>query len=1064
MPDYTHCYFLLPSHGLDDLPLDYRGEAAENLLDCWTVCWHPAILAATNRPPQMLRSGIDEVQHPNAVVVSPQAAIPLLSERFYDSVSRYQAHWVGRETSNQAGKPPQPAGRKRLVHDIVLNWPLAQQLLSHVTPSSAADFYALGFCYLQTQLMTRQLRYSSNLEQTKFDQHLLAAARAATESSHSPNSPDSPNSLDDNLQTCFDLLLEEKNRYYPVEPKVVDIVLLAPTTLRQSLSDQLQSTHRLTDRLTHRLTFAASADVFQTLSQVNPQAFQELQQRLNQKEFCVIGGLSQELPDPLLSTETTLRQLARGIDQYLHLFGQRPQTFFRRTSGLHPLLPGALDLFDFPHALHVLSDAGQLPSTSAHEIRWEGLDGVSLLSFAGKLLNAAEAGDLLNVGTNIGRQIESWHTASLIFAHWPNQACTAFHDLLNSQKFGRLLGTTITLDEYFETAYDPGYNEPLELADYRWPFLDQATLPNSLNPISRFVDYWQRHYQLLNLCGLVTQLAIQRHYSPSTGVSDELASLSTRLHDLQFELDSLLNPETGGAESPRETEFKQRLLEIFSEVQMAAAQTYQKVLSNPQALLEIGILQTSPHSSEDSVSNLDRIPNRPSPTPATTGFAVHNALSFRRRLTADVPAPSASHLEQSLSPFLFSESSSSQSEPHTNRSHAVLELPGTGTVIWTTPNRSIDQHKRSRPSKPAIDLVDDLKIRNEFFELNIDPQRGGILSIRDYRKRESLVSQQLAARVPLAFTSSGHPASGYTTMVAETIETTVNNSLEGAIRSTGRLTWKDETIAQFIQTVRLQRGRPLAEIEIELTLPTNDYRRHRNFYVANRIAWRDEAAYPTCNFQECHVAANNEWLLATHFIQIPQSPQSITLLTGGLPYHRRVARRMLDSLLICGGETKTQFRIAIGLDISHPLLAAISWMARPIVIPLTTPLTTPHAAALPATATATASDLDCNSGSVSANKLFTSELLHFDRRNILVTSWEPIWGETANLTGIKLGCRETEGRAGDLTIATPWSVTSATRVNAGGKIVAKLPVSGNQPSQIKTAVSAYELFYIILNL
>src|SRR5690606_7939476 len=43
----------------------------------------------------------------------------------------------------------------------------------------AADFLALGHCYLQMELLTRQMRYFSELDEARLEASVLAAARAA---------------------------------------------------------------------------------------------------------------------------------------------------------------------------------------------------------------------------------------------------------------------------------------------------------------------------------------------------------------------------------------------------------------------------------------------------------------------------------------------------------------------------------------------------------------------------------------------------------------------------------------------------------------------------------------------------------------------------------------------------------------------------------------------------------------------------------------------------------------------------------------------------------------------
>ncbi len=47
------------------------------------------------------------------------------------------------------------------------------------TRELAADFLALGFCRLQIELLTRQMRYSVNIDETHFQNEAVAAARAA---------------------------------------------------------------------------------------------------------------------------------------------------------------------------------------------------------------------------------------------------------------------------------------------------------------------------------------------------------------------------------------------------------------------------------------------------------------------------------------------------------------------------------------------------------------------------------------------------------------------------------------------------------------------------------------------------------------------------------------------------------------------------------------------------------------------------------------------------------------------------------------------------------------------
>ncbi len=52
-----------------------------------------------------------------------------------------------------------------------------------------------------------------------------------------------------------------------------------------------------------------------------------------------------------------------------------------------------------------------------------------------------------------------------------------------------------------------------------------------------------------------------------------------------------------------------------------------------------------------------------------------------------------------------------------------------------------------------------------------------------------------------------------------------------------------------------------------------------------------------------------------------------SLLTGGLPYHRRSSMRVIDSLLIVRGESSRRFSLGIGIDVANPAAAAADLIA-----------------------------------------------------------------------------------------------------------------------------------------
>ena len=69
------------------------------------------------------------------------------------------------------------------------------------------------------------------------------------------------------------------------------------------------------------------------------------------------------------------------------------------------------------------------------------------------------------------------------------------------------------------------------------------------------------------------------------------------------------------------------------------------------------------------------------------------------------------------------------------------------------------------------------------------------------------------------------------------------------------------------------------------------------------------------------------------FLDIRCAGRRTTLLCGGLPYHRRLGDRKLDTLLVVRGETARSFRLGVGIDVPHPVAAAIEFLSPPFIVP-----------------------------------------------------------------------------------------------------------------------------------
>ena len=121
---------------------------------------------------------------------------------------------------------------------------------------------------------------------------------------------------------------------------------------------------------------------------------------------------------------------------------------------------------------------------------------------------------------------------------------------------------------------------------------------------------------------------------------------------------------------------------------------------------------------------------------------------------------------------------------------------------------------------------------------------------------------------------------------------------------------------------------------------------------------------------------------APQLIEVENGERRVSILTAGLPYHRRHGLRMLDSLLITRGETARRFRLGIGVELPHAIHAATTFQ-------------------LP--------DMVASTGTPPAASAAAAWLFQIDNRNVLPTSGSP-WVEEGQVVGFRVRLLETAGR------------------------------------------------------
>lgn len=902
---------VLPCHSLEDLSLDRSSVEAEQVLSAWSAFYHPALIVRFRGPPGW--RGVLNVPSPPTghLVVVPRCCEEELPADWLRTAQESEAVVI-RECDHRG--------------EILAK---ALEVVDSPVPDGASqdlvhDFLALGYCHLLVELLTRQLRYMSNLDEVAFESSTLSAAEKWAEGDE--------DAAREHLTSAFDLLTEAREYFYPVETHLLDFTLVASTTIGPELDDLLarQAPTNL----------VLSGATLEAIAEQAPETMAAIRKGVEEGELSIVGGECEERELPLTGPEATLAQFFRGREIYKRLVGRAPEIYFRRRFGLSPLLPQILAKTGFSGACHFTLDDGRFPTGNQSRIKWEGISRASIDSLLRLPSDANRAGTFLALAERLGSAMDLDHAATAVFAHWPGQHSIWYDDLIRACSYSPVLGRFFSIEEYFKETKYVGQATRYPADGYRSPFLRQAIERGEERPLSR----WQE--------------------AATSEIRDQVS------HSL-LTMAAMIGGATDG--------------------------------SIPEGRSELGAIR-------DGLA--------PGSSQAGAGCLVVNPFPFRRRIVVDV-----SPWERLPAVGGAVVAAAKQKE----RKTVIASVPGMG-FVWMDPDMSPPEptpepKKRQRwlgakKESAAPPMAEENVLRNDFFEVKVDPVTGALRSLHDYHTRDNRMAMQVACR--RSGQRSGKGADDqemlYSVMAADEVVVQECGPLVGELAVRGRLLEHDGTcVARYEQVLRAIRGSRVLEIDLSLDperLPTGD---PWNNYYAARFAWGDATADLFTGLGTATLACDSPQLEAPYFVDVRCEKINTTILTGGLPYHRRFGLRKMDTLLIVSGEPQRKFRLGIGTDVPYPYAAASEFLAPETVL----------------------GDVGQAPGPQSG------WLFHINARNVVATSWEPIF-DGQRLLGVRMRLAETENRKVDLALQCFRQVSRARKVDFLGEALEELPVDGDR--------------------
>ncbi|MDO4584505.1 MAG: hypothetical protein Q4D62_10425 [Planctomycetia bacterium] len=1010
---------ILPSQSLETLNLDYSERENEEILTAWTSVYHPDVLRATREVAKPLY-GLYVFDEPiDTVLLMPSASRDVLND-----------DWIERAKQRNCVFLTDFSDREALIQTILTEIEAEKPELA-TSPSeepAVEDFLALGLVHLFSDILSHRLQYMSYLESYDFRNHLLESLSAR-------DSGDASRARQE-MQSAWDLLVQSRQYYAPSDGYLFDLLLLAPEVLSEKVGEEWETTYPK-NLLTDAATLEQMAKKF-------PAQLEKLRQCLESKKGTLLGGEWRETELPLLSQEGILQRLKQGLEQYEKTLGIRPAFFGRRRFGLTPMLPQILKGLDFQGALHSTLDDGLFPVGDQTRIAWQGLGSASLESIAKIPLRADQAESLCQLPRQYAQTLHTDNAFGTLFAHWPGKKNRShWYDLLvRSTQWTPVLGSLATMEECLETTRYSSTSVRFRADQYVSPYLVQGVLNKEPDVLSRWVRYHQTRVRLESLRLLegmyrwmtwnqpleekrMGKNASRKEIRESRQNAEETTS---RVQELLLEMDTSqeLTPEFYAAAQVEIHSLQKQLAEKMAHVLADGKK-------NPNALL---VLNPWSFTSRKTV-NL---------TETEQNFSLSRLCPLENRLC--------------VKQHIWEKNATNRNKP----THAaVLDIPPMGFAILTdhpegteapsemTRKRTWLPFRKSSPTPPPAyhDTQSNTWIMtNEFLELRFDAFTGHLRAVYDNIHRGNRFSQQLGMRLKPSPLDSLEDEDGdhYSIQAADDIRTVIFAD-RSELHVTGRLMGRQgELLSHFTQTTILRRGHSMIEWDIYLQPQHLPGKNPWQSYYASRFVWGDMAAdlFRNVGFQTVPTQARR--LEAPYFIDVrpvkidtttrvvstmtknlaesfkgqklreedffPERDEEnveytdsrITILTNGLPYHRWIGMRKLDSLLLVQGETSRHFRLGVSFDTPYPMQNALKFMAPPIQTGI------------------------CHSASS------FSWCGHVSHRNILITHWEP----TAE--GAKIRLIETEGRRVKATFQALHDISHAEETDFLGNSIRQLSV------------------------
>jgi hypothetical protein len=860
--------------------LTLADEDMASWLNAYTALWHPALLWQAKGPPRC-DSQYDHEQPLSGCIYALPESPPLYLPDDWEERVKAVGSVVFTATPDRAATLEH---LKAALEQLALTGgpgdePVTLSPCHPVTLSSASEelgfFFGIAWGHLLHASLVEAMEHENLLEALPFwdDVQSAIAARSGlpytrvaplasddqSDQNADPADVAAPMAWKHHLRRAAEKLTSAREVLYPVTIHWLDLLLLDEGNLSDPWPTSLLRGNPI--------NVLASGVLLERLGREQPEKLAILRERLQTEQAEVCGGLYREREDALLPVDSQLWNLQRGREVAAQILGQVANqggpvsVFARQRFGFQPQQPLMLTSSGLTRCLLLTFDENSgLPVYQSVSVSWPSPDGKTVDGFTRNPQPVDSPQTFFNLGHHWFKTTREDHTAVVALVHKSKPPAVWYDDLMCLSSLAPVLGLWTTFGRFFSQASSGEHIGPLTPDDFHFDYLSERTEAKVSGPVSSFA----RHVRLrrrIDTCW--TLAALQR-----------------------------------GLAGPKDT------LEVAEQLRHIEHVVEENAPDVPQDLAELEGLEKT-----IAGTLADRLLSRATGT--QPGYLVLNPCGFGRRLALE--------LEGAGRPLRV-EGPVKACQVDGNLLRVVVEVPALG-FAWIP--REGPPGTTAPPGKMRLADAQSLTMRNEFYEVDIDPQTGGLKAIRDHKTRVNRLGQRLVfqpgsqMKMTQARVTSTGPALG------EIIT-------EGVLVDDHQL-----ELARFRQRFRIWLGRPVLEMRIDLEPVKGPVGYPWFAYYGARFAWRDERSFLLRSSAGTGYVTTHPRPQTPDYLELRSGRLGTVIFPGGLPFHQRHEGRMLDVILVTEGETARTFDLAIALDREQPMQTAQGLTTPLVVVPTT---------------------------------------------------------------------------------------------------------------------------------